>query len=103
MTKPQDLRLVIFDVDGTLIDSQENIIEAMHRTFAGLGLPPLPKDEVLSIVGLSLEQAIERLMPSLGRDDIARGAALYRQSFVALRAEKGGEATSPLYPGAKEV
>ena len=102
MTVGNDLRLVVFDVDGTLIDSQENIIEGMRRTFVALGLPPLPREQVLSIVGLSLNEAIARLMPDLSPSQIEQGADLYRQSFVSIRAEKG-ETAAPLYPGAMAV
>ena len=99
----QTLRLVMFDMDGTLIDSQDVIHEAMRRAFAQMGLPPLQKAKVLSIVGLSLENAISTLMPDLSDKEVAEGVALYKQCFIALRAEQGGEASAPLYAGVQEV
>lgn len=95
------LRLVVFDVDGTLIDSQDFIVEAMNRAFAAMGRAPLPRAEVLSIVGLSLPDAIGRLVPELSSVQIAEAAQLYKDMFIQLRAEKGGEAAAPLYPGAR--
>jgi phosphoglycolate phosphatase len=92
-------RLLIFDVDGTLVDSQVQILGAMARAFASQGLGCPPRDKVLSIVGLSLPQAIAELVPE---PDAALHAALvqaYRQGFAALRAQD----TSPLYPGAREA
>lgn len=96
------LRLVIFDVDGTLIDSQAHIVGAMNAAFEGLGLTPPARERTLSIVGLSLPVAIDRLMPGA---DAATQAALvegYKQGFMQMRTE-GGEALSPFYPGAREA
>ena len=56
-----DLRLVIFDVDGTLIDSQAHILAAMDAAFAAHGLPAPPRAATLLIVGLSLPVAMARV------------------------------------------
>lgn len=98
-----DLRLVIFDVDGTLIDSQEFILAAMRRAFAAAGHEAPADRATLGIVGLSLPQAMEALLPdvaALERDALVQ---LYKDSFRALREESGGEAHSPFYPGAREA
>ncbi len=58
-------RLVIFDVDGTLVDSQDHIHAAMSAAFGAEGLMAPPRPEVLSIVGLSLPEAVARLAPDL--------------------------------------
>ncbi|MFD1796451.1 HAD-IA family hydrolase [Paracoccus aurantiacus] len=92
------MKLVVFDVDGTLIDSQALIVGAMGAAFEGEGLAPLERDHVLSIVGLSLDVAVERLLPdapSHQRDAIVDG---YRQAFVTRRISS----EAPLYPGARE-
>jgi phosphoglycolate phosphatase-like HAD superfamily hydrolase len=49
-----DLKLVVFDMDGTLIDSQAIILEAMRRGFASAGHDAPADAATLSIVGLSL-------------------------------------------------
>lgn len=97
------LRLVVFDVDGTLIDSQDFIVEAMTRAFAGIDRPAPARADVLQIVGLSLTDAVARLAPDLNAATVAAGAAAYKAAFVALREERGGEANAPLYPGAREA
>ena len=92
-------RLLVFDVDGTLVDSQAQILAAMAQAFAAHRLDCPPRERVLSIVGLSLPQAIAELLP---QTDVALHAELaraYRESFSTLRALE----TSPLYPGAREV
>lgn len=100
MTAP--LRLVIFDVDGTLIDSQAHILAAMARAFEGVALPVPDRDAVLGVVGLSLPVLVDRLAPdadAVTRVQIVEG---YKQGFADLRAE--GEASlSPLYPGARAL
>lgn len=92
-------KLVIFDVDGTLIDSQAHIVGAMNAAFDAVGLPRPARAETLSIVGLSLPVAMGVLAP----EHPDKGAALveaYKDSFMTKR--EGG-AVSPLYPGARAV
>ncbi|WP_114966252.1 HAD-IA family hydrolase [Alkalilacustris brevis] len=97
MTTP--LRLVVFDVDGTLVDSQNHIMAAMQVAFGDLGLVTPPRAAVLGIVGLSLPEAMRRLAPEAPRDLIEGLTAGYRGAFAARRAQ----AESPLYPGARAV
>ncbi len=98
-----DLKLVIFDMDGTLIDSQDFILTAMRYAFEKAGHPVPRKADVLSIVGLSLDAAVEVLLPNLGAAENKRTVDLYRHSFIELREKLGGEAKAPLYPGALEA
>jgi phosphoglycolate phosphatase len=93
-----DLRLVIFDVDGTLIDSQAEIVAAMVAAFASEGLPAPDRGRILSIVGLSLDVALAQLCPHEPAARQARLVQAYKDAFVALR--MAGE-NSPLYPGAR--
>jgi phosphoglycolate phosphatase len=97
------LRLVVFDMDGTLIDSQDFIVEAMTRAFTAMGRPAPARPEILSIVGLSLPEAVARLAPEMDARAVEEGAELYKRSFIALREERGGEASAPMYPGAREA
>lgn len=97
-----DLRLVLFDVDGTLVDSQGAIVGAMTVAFTGLGLPVPPREEILSIVGLSLPVAVAQLVPHLTDDLQAAVVAGYKAAYKVAR-EAGGAAHSPLYPGASDV
>ncbi len=98
-----DLRLVIFDVDGTLVDSQADIIAAMNATFEIEGLPPPAPPAIIAIVGLSLEVAIARLHPSLPDTQLDRMVQGYKDAYIALRGSSPVEQTSPLYPQAREV
>ncbi len=96
------MHLVLFDVDGTLVDSQHMIAAAMAAAFVARGRPAPSRAETLGIVGLSLDHAVARL---LGRGEIdAEVRALssaYKDAFFALRSSP--EHREPLYPGALEA
>ncbi|WP_084327129.1 HAD-IA family hydrolase [Salinarimonas rosea] len=93
------LRLVILDVDGTLVDSQAIIVEAQVRTFRAHGLTPPTRERSLSIVGLSLPEAFRVLVGEDG--PWAAMAQTYREVFFALRADATHE--EPLYPGVRRT
>jgi phosphoglycolate phosphatase len=72
------MKLVLFDCDGTLVDSAGVIHDCMKRTFADAGLA-LPTDaDTRQIIGLSLNVAIERLLAGRGFADIPGLVALYK-------------------------
>ena len=94
------MRLVIFDVDGTLVDSQHMIVAAMERAFASIGAEPPARQETLSIVGLSLREAMQALTDA----DAATVDALaesYKAAFFDLRSDPAHH--EPLYPGAEQA
>lgn len=101
MTAP--LKLVIFDVDGTLVDSQGDIVAAMANAFDRAGHPAPSREATLGIVGLSLDKAIPRLAPELGPETHSAMVEWYKDAYVALRAQAGAAASSPLYPNALET
>lgn len=93
--------LVVFDVDGTLVDSQHAILGALHQAFAAHALEAPSRDRLLSIVGLSLPMAIERLMPDQPAPLIASLSEAYKTGFAENRRSKAHE--EPLFPGAREM
>ena len=96
-----DLRLVVFDVDGTLVDSQAHILAAMARAFESACLAPPDRAATLSIVGLSLPVAMARLAPDVPHL-LPELVDAYRSAFAKLRSEGDPAALSPLYPGARD-
>ncbi|GIX15236.1 MAG: haloacid dehalogenase [Paracoccaceae bacterium] len=94
-------RLVIFDFDGTLVDSRRPILAAMRAAFAALGEAAPPEAEILAIVGLSLPQAFATLRPGLPAEAIARLARAYRDAFAARHRQGALAADAPLFPGAR--
>ena len=95
------LRLVLFDLDGTLIDSQTHIIAAMETAFKALSVPAPERAAILGIVGLSLPQAMLRLAPQADAAVRAELVEAYKQAFFDLRQAGDPRAASPLYPGAR--
>jgi len=95
------LRLIIFDVDGTLVDSQGDILAAMRSAFTRADHPAPAREAILGIVGLSLDVAVSRLAPDLPPDMHARIVGWYKDAYTDLRATSGVAESSPLYPGAR--
>jgi phosphoglycolate phosphatase len=79
------MKLVIFDCDGTLVDSQNAILAAMEHAFASLGLAAPSRAEMLGVVGLSLPQAFAVLAGQQTKSVQAELAALYRSDFPGKR------------------
>lgn len=98
-----DLRLVVFDVDGTLVDSQADILAAMKTAFDEADLMAPSQSEVLAIVGLSLNVAMPQLAPNVGRNAHVVLEEAYKRAYMGLSSERGAARSSPLYPGAREV
>ncbi|MEK7342750.1 MAG: HAD-IA family hydrolase [Pseudomonadota bacterium] len=90
-------RLVVFDCDGTLVDSQHSICAAMTRAFEEARLSPPDRPAILSVVGLSLPHAMARLLPEAHSDFHDHLAERYKLAFQALRRAEGVQ--EPLYPG----
>jgi phosphoglycolate phosphatase len=90
-------KLAVFDCDGTLVDGQASICDAMDKAFAGVGLALPEPNLVRRIVGLSLPQAIRQLLPDAEetlRREITEG---YKLAYRAAR--EAGELSEPLYDG----
>jgi phosphoglycolate phosphatase len=92
------VNLIIFDVDGTLVDSQNIIVEAQCRAFLQHGLEPPTREQALAIVGLSLHEAFTALVGPEG--PVAAIAESYRFAFANLRS---GGFHEPLFAGIDTV
>lgn len=94
----QPLSLILFDVDGTLVDSQGHIVAAMTAAFEECGQPMPTRQDILSIVGLSLPVAMKRLAPKYPANLLVDA---YKAAFADLRGQDTGN--SPLFDGAMQV
>lgn len=95
------LKLVVWDVDGTLVDSRQSIFDTSVAVYGRLGLPIPTYDQVRQIVGLGLREAFEMLSPELSADEINEVTRFYREEFQALRRDP--DFIEPLYDGAAET
>lgn len=95
------MKLVVFDVDGTLVDSQAHILASMTVAFQAADRPVPAREAVLSIVGLSLPGAIARLAPDATEAQVAVMVEAYKDHYAGMRISQGEAAGSPLYPGAR--
>jgi len=95
-------RLVVFDLDGTLVDSQHAIVASMRAAFESQKLTPPDAAQVRSVIGLPLDGAIERINPDVRGLQTQRIAEAYKNHAHVVQgaAAKGPE---PLMPGARAV
>jgi phosphoglycolate phosphatase len=93
-----DLKLAIFDFDGTIVDSRRNIQVAMGRAFVAAGLEPPEYEYTRRIVGLGLVEACQRLAPDAEAETLAKIVDYYKGAFSIMRTEPGH--SEPLYEGA---
>ncbi len=91
--------LILFDCDGTLVDSQHHIVAAMHSAFGAQGLALPEPDRVRRTVGLPLSVAIESLLPAGAV--LAAVVESYRQAAIAQRLDP--EHHEPVFPGLIET
>jgi phosphoglycolate phosphatase len=91
------MRLAVFDCDGTLVDGQAAVCDAMTAAFADCGLVAPPGHTVRRIVGLSLPVAMRHLAPDADAATHDRLVAAYKQAFSRARSE--GRVAEPLYEG----
>ena len=95
------LRLIVFDCDGTLVDSQHAIISTMAAAFAEMDLPQPGADAVRALVGLSLEEIARHLWPAGDEDGRGRLVQTYRRLFFEQRSR--AVAPDPLFPHAHAI
>jgi phosphoglycolate phosphatase len=89
--------VVVFDCDGTLVDSEALITAAMVAAFDGAGRPAPSASAVRGVIGLSLDEAVRALVPDAAPALRARLVEHYRAAFSALRADARYD--EPLFPG----
>lgn len=90
--------LLVFDLDGTLVDSQRDLTQAVNATRAWMGLAPLPQENVSRYVGNGAPVLVQRALPDASEEDWSRGL----QYFLEYYREHMLDSTT-LYPGVREA
>ncbi|MBU2060312.1 MAG: HAD family hydrolase [Bacteroidetes bacterium] len=95
------IRAMIFDLDGTLIDTPTGIVKAFCKVLTDLGFKNVPESAIRNTIGMPLESAFSVLMEvSVADNNICRAIELYQQNFREIILPK---APSLLFPGVKET
>lgn len=94
-----DYQLLIFDWDGTLVNSIGRIVAALHMAARDSDLPPRSDAELRAIIGLGLPEVVVALYPDLNDADVAhRYCRSYSEHYLALEGTP-----STLFPGVAEA
>ena len=99
ITRFSEVRALIFDLDGTLIDSKLDLALSVNATLAELGRSPLPHDQIFSYVGQGAPSLIAR---ALGSDASEEDCLLGLEFFIKYYAVHKLDNTV-LYPGVRET
>jgi phosphoglycolate phosphatase len=89
--------LVVFDWDGTLMDSAAKIVRSFERALAEAGAPPRPVEAIRHVIGLGLAEAVQALLPEADERLRARVMERYREHFL-----HGDDTAMALFPGVRE-
>jgi phosphoglycolate phosphatase len=89
--------LIVFDWDGTLIDSAAGIVECIQLASREMGLPVPDEERARHVIGLGLHDSLRIAVPDLPSESYGEFAALYRKNFLAR------EESMQLFPGVREM
>ena len=94
---PKRFDLVVFDWDGTLIDSAGAIVGCIQAACRDLGLPVPEPERARHVIGLGLADSLSHAIPGLPPSEYPRVAERYRHHFTAV------DANLSLFPGTREM
>ena len=90
-------KLLIFDWDGTIIDSADRIISSMQKAASDQGLPGLSAEPIRNIIGLGLPEALMLLYPGIDHDGMMQMRERYSYYYM-----KADDTPTALFPGAED-
>jgi phosphoglycolate phosphatase len=97
MTILSTTEAVIFDLDGTLVDSREDIIAAFNHGLQVVGAAAIPEAEIQSLIGTPLKEMYERRLPGADPESVGAACDAYRGYYF----EHCADHTRP-FPGVPE-
>ncbi len=78
------MRLIIFDCDGTLVDSQQTIITATETALSAYDFAPPSRRDILYAVGLPIDVAMRQHVPQASDEQIVNMLDVYRDTYQQL-------------------
>jgi phosphoglycolate phosphatase len=90
-------RLLVFDWDGTIIDSASTIAECIRAAAVDLGLAVPSREQARHVIGLGLHDALRGAVPDLPAERTPQFVERYREHFRAR------EHAMDLFPGMREL
>lgn len=79
---PAPYDLLIFDWDGTILDSIGAIVDCTRETLSALAVPPIAEDAIRRLIGLGLRETVESLCPGCDDDLFGRVLETYRRNWL---------------------
>jgi phosphoglycolate phosphatase len=89
--------LIVFDWDGTLLDSAGGIVECIQQAARDLRLPVPARETASHVIGLGLHESLRTAVPTLPEDQYREFAEAYRRHFLAR------QGSMALFPGVREL
>jgi phosphoglycolate phosphatase len=94
---PKRFELLVFDWDGTLMDSAAAIVASIQESCRDLGLPVPERERAAHVIGLGLKDALSYAVPELPPQDYGKLAERYRHHFLAR------DPVIEMFPGMREM
>jgi len=94
---PKRFELLVFDWDGTLMDSAGAIVASIQASCRDLGLPVPERERASHVIGLGLKDALSYAVPELPPSDYGKLAERYRHHYLAR------DPDIELFPGVREM
>jgi phosphoglycolate phosphatase len=89
---------LLFDLDGTIHDSQSGIVASLNHALEQLGRRAYPVEELVGYIGPPLQETMRTLLGEEGAEDVDRGIELYRTRYASHGLYDGN-----LYDGVAEL
>lgn len=94
----KDVDTIIFDLDGTLVDSKKDIVNSVNFTLKQLGLRSKPFDEIVSFIGTGVNSLIRRSIGEENKSLFNKSISIFENHYKKHAADK-----SKLYPHVKDI
>ena len=91
-------KLVLYDLDGTLVDTRQDLVQAVNQMLTEMGISPLPADQIVRLVGRGLRQLVTDCLKTQDPQRIERGIQIFQPYYADHLLDH-----SRLYPGAREL